>query len=53
MDETRKKLRACLVVVVAVAVIIGIIYYFHDVEGNDAVSSGTLITIPEGSLLWR
>lgn len=53
MEEARKKLRACLIFVVTVAVIVGMIYYFHDVKGNAQVSDGTLITISEGSMLWR
>lgn len=53
MDKARRKLRACLIVVVTAAVIIGMVYYFHDVKGNSDVSGGTLIAIPEGTLLWR
>lgn len=43
MDEARKKLRVCLICVVAVAVIIGCIYYFNDVRGKTDVNEGTLI----------
>lgn len=53
MDKARRKLRACLIVVVTAAVIIGMVYYFHDVKGNPTVSGGTLIAIPEGTMLWR
>ncbi len=53
MEETRRKLRACLIFVVTVAVIIGMVYYFHDVKGAAQVSDGTLIAIPGGTMLWR
>ena len=33
----------CLIFVVTMAVIIGFIYYFHDVKGNHGVNEGTLI----------
>lgn len=34
MEEARKKLRICMVLVVAAAIIVGLIYYFHDVRGE-------------------
>lgn len=43
MEEGRRKIRACLIFVVAVAVIIGTIYYVHDVKGSRKVNEGTLI----------
>ena len=33
--KARKKLRICMVLVVATAIIVGLIYYFHDVRGKD------------------
>ncbi len=53
MEETRKRLRACLIFVVTAAVIIGMVYYFHDVKGAAQISEGTLIAIPGGTMLWR
>ena len=52
MDEARKKIRMCLIFVVTVAVIIGLIYYFHDIKGNHGVTEGTLIkeTIRDGGM---
>ena len=36
MEEARKKLRLCLALVVALAVIVGLIYYFGDAKkGRD------------------
>lgn len=43
MEEGRKKIRVCLFFVVAAAVIIGMIYYFHDVKGSSKVNEGTLV----------
>lgn len=43
MDEARKKLRVCLICVVAAAVILGLVYCLMDVESETAVSDGTLV----------
>ncbi|MGF0034247.1 hypothetical protein ACQRBN_14985 [Bariatricus sp. SGI.154] len=43
MDDARKKLRVCLIFVVAVAIIFGVIYYFNDIKGKGSVSEGTLV----------
>lgn len=43
MDEARKKLRVCLICVVAVAVIVGLIYYFSEMNDKNKVSEGTLV----------
>lgn len=43
MEEGRRKIRVCLILVVAAAVIIGMIYYFHDVKGSSKVNEGTLV----------
>ena len=61
MEEARKKLRVCLICVVAVAVVVGVVYYFHDLGGGKEVSEGTLITITStvipgiggGAGLWQ
>lgn len=42
MEEARKKLRICMLVVAA-AIIVGLIYYFHDVRGKDYATEGTLV----------
>lgn len=52
MEKARKKLRVCMICVVAAAVLIGIVYYFHDVKGNPEVSDGTLITVTGGVCPW-
>lgn len=43
LDEGRKKIRMCLIFVITAAVIIGFIYYFHDVKGSHGVNEGTLV----------
>lgn len=43
MEEARKKLRICLMFVVAAAVIIGAVYYFTDVKSGHDMSGGTLV----------
>lgn len=54
MEEARRKIRICLVCVVTAAVIIGLIYYFHDVRGISSVNEGTLVFISEGvNRLWQ
>ena len=53
MEEARKKLRICLILVVTAAVIIGVIYYFHDVRGKDYATDGTLVQRPEACTVWQ
>lgn len=43
MEEARKRLRICMVLVVTAAIIVGLIYYFHDVRGKDYTTDGTLV----------
>lgn len=43
MEEARKKLRLCLLLVVTAAVIIGAVYYFNDVKNSGDMSGGTLV----------
>lgn len=62
MNDARRKLRLCLILVVTAAVVIGVIYYFHDVKGAD-YADGTLVSAPAemaveaeaaagGEMLW-
>lgn len=52
MEEARKRLRICLICVVAVAVIVGAVYYFHDIRGSRNISEGTLVMNEEKESLW-
>jgi hypothetical protein len=45
MEEARRKLRMCLICVVAVAVILGCIYYMNEVKAGEHVSEGTLVML--------
>lgn len=51
MEEARKKLRICLMAVVAAAVIIGLVYYFGDVKKSRNMSEGTLVRQTESELM--
>lgn len=42
MDDPRKKLRACLICVVFLAVLVGIFYYYYGICGRKS-SEGTLV----------
>ena len=43
MDEARRKLRMWLAIAVTAAIIVGCIYYFHDVKGSHGVNQGPLV----------
>lgn len=50
MEEARKKLRLCLVLVVTLAVIVGMVYYFGDVKKSRNMSEGTLVKRTENNI---
>ncbi len=43
MEEARRKLRIWLLFVVALAVVVGCVYYFNDVKSKENNSDGTLV----------
>lgn len=43
MEEARKRLRVCLIFIVALAVLVGCIYYFGDTGKAEDISEGTLV----------
>ncbi len=43
LEEARRKLRICLVIVVMVAIIVGCVYYFGEVKNGSHVNEGTLV----------
>ena len=54
MEEARRRLRVCLICVVAIAVIVGFIYYFNEVRDGGDVSEGTLVMAQsEGEAPWQ
>lgn len=52
MENARKKIRLCLLFVVTLAVIIGAIYYFRDVKGQETITEGTLVQREE-KITWQ
>lgn len=59
MEKARKKIRVCLLCVVALAVILGVVWYFQEMKKNTSVTEGTLVERQEamtgagGEHLWR
>ena len=45
MEEARKKLRVCLIFIVALAVLVGCIYYFGEKNKEKDVNEGTLVMV--------
>lgn len=43
MEEARRKLRICLIFVVALAILVGCVYYFGDKKNKGSISEGTLV----------
>lgn len=44
MEKGKKRIRICLVCVVLTAVLIGLFYYYYQLQGESDNSQGTLIT---------
>lgn len=55
MEKSRRKIRICLVCIVLTAIVIGLFYYYYEMQGNAAVNEGTLIASVRTGLdkLWR
>ena len=55
MDKSRKKIRICLVCVVLAAIVIGLFYYYYEMQGSAAINEGTLIANVRTGLesLWQ
>lgn len=43
MEDARRKLRMWLLAAVTTAIIVGCIYYFHDLKGGSDISEGTFV----------
>lgn len=43
MDEAKKRLRICLLLVVIAAIAAGCIYYIEEMRAGDTISDGTLV----------
>lgn len=44
MERARKKLHFCLFFVVLTAVVVGLLYYYGQLQGRPGISEGTLIS---------
>ena len=44
MEKAKKRVRICLICVVVVAVVMGILYYYHGLEEGQAHMEGTLVS---------
>lgn len=44
MDKMRKRIRICLLCVVMTAVVVGLLYYYSEMQGEGAMNRGTLIS---------
>ena len=55
MEKAKKRVRICLLLVVMVAVVMGILYYYHDLGDTRIKQEGTLISGTCGwwNDLWR
>lgn len=54
MDKGKKRIRACLLCVVLAAVVVGCVYYYHEMQ-QDTINKGTLISKVEMGMekLWQ
>lgn len=44
MEKAKKRVRICLICVVIIAVIMGILYYYHELGDNGVQAEGTLVS---------
>ena len=51
MDGAKRKIRIIMVSVVLTAVVVGIVYYYHEKQDRTVSEKGTLIT--ECDMGWR
>lgn len=47
MEKAKKRVRICLLCVVMLAIIVGILYYYHELGDSGVKAEGTLVSI------WR
>jgi hypothetical protein len=51
MEKAKKRVRICLLCVVMLAVIMGILYYYHELNEEGARAEGTLVSASHEG--WR
>ena len=45
MEKAKRRVRICLLFVVVLAIVVGIVYYYHDMEEPELQAEGTLVYI--------
>ena len=45
MEKAKKRVRICLLCVIMLAIIVGILYYYHDLGDSGVKAEGTLVSI--------
>lgn len=48
MEKAKRRVRICLLCVVIVAVVMGILYYYHDMNKDGVQAEGTLVMADRG-----
>ena len=48
MEKAKKRVRVCLLCVVIIAVVMGILYYYHGMNEDGLQAEGTLVKIEQG-----
>lgn len=48
MEKAKRRVRICLLCVVIVAVVMGILYYYHEMNEDGVQAEGTLVTAERG-----
>lgn len=43
MEKAKKRVRICLLCIVVLAIVVGILYYYHDLEEPEIQAEGTLV----------
>ena len=51
MEDAKKRIRVIMIGIVLTAVVIGIVYYYHETQNQTVLEKGTLITAHQ--LGWR
>lgn len=46
MEKAKRRVRICLLFVVMVAVVMGILYYYHEINKDGIQAEGTLVSVP-------
>ena len=51
MEKAKKRVRVCLLCVVIIAVVMGILYYYHELNEEGSRAEGTLVSACDKG--WR